>query len=87
MRLTYLSIPLFALLLAGCGEEEEATFPETNTAPQTEEYGAPTDPANDPAVPNNSTAVPPADGDTGVYDTDGDDMTAPGPDNDSGITQ
>src|SRR5690606_16899423 len=61
MRLTYLCIPLFAAVLVGCGEEEEATFPETNTAPQTEEYGTPTDPTGDPMDPNNSTGQPPAD--------------------------
>lgn len=87
MRLTYLTIPLFALLLAGCGEEEEATFPETNTAPQTEEYGNPTDPAGDTAIPNNSTAVPPADSGAGTYGTDGDQMTDPATDDGSDMTQ
>lgn len=90
MRLTYLCVPLFTLLLAGCGEEEEATFPETNTAPQTEEYGTPTDPTNDPLDPNNTTAEPPADSSTGMgteYGTDSGEVTDPATGEGSGTTQ
>ncbi|CEA06019.1 hypothetical protein BN1049_02398 [Pseudomonas saudimassiliensis] len=76
MRLTYLCIPLFAAVLVGCGEEEEATFPETNTAPQTEEYGTPTDPTGDSTVPNNTTEQPPAGSGTGMG-TDSGELTDP----------
>lgn len=90
MRLTYLCVPLFTLLLAGCGDDEEPTFPETNTAPQTEEYGTPTDPTNDPMDPNNTTAEPPADSGTGLgteYGTDSGDVTDPATGAGSGTTQ
>ncbi|WP_185265482.1 hypothetical protein [Halopseudomonas xiamenensis] len=61
MRLTYLCIPLFALLLAGCGDDEpnrpvDTTVPD---APADEAFGTPVDPADDVLPPNNGNMPPP----------------------------
>ena len=64
MRLTYLTIPLFALVLAGCGDDEADTaLPMDNEVPAEEAYGTPADPAdmpNDMPAPTNE-PMPPAD--------------------------
>ncbi|EZQ18893.1 hypothetical protein DHB74_08710 [Pseudomonas sp. G11-1] len=62
MRLTYLSIPLFALLLAGCGDDEPDTaLPMDNEAPAEEAYGTPVDPADQPMSPTDDTPAPATD--------------------------
>lgn len=59
MRLTYLTIPLFAMLLAGCGDDEaDTTLPLDNEVPAEEAYGTPADPADLPATPMDDTPAP-----------------------------
>lgn len=58
MRLTYLTIPLFALVLAGCGDDDADTaLPMDDEVPAEEAYGTPADPAdmpmNDRPAPTN----------------------------------
>lgn len=60
MRLTYLAIPLTALLLAGCGDDEHDIDIHNEPVPAgTQDYNLPDEPA---PMPNNpgTTGMPPA---------------------------
>ena len=57
MRLTYLAIPVVAVLLTACGDDERDSNIHDEPVPGvTEEYN---EPARMPASPNNSTTTPP----------------------------
>ena len=56
MRFIYLSIPLLALLLAGCGDDEQDT-----AAPAGETYDLPVDPVDQPMSPTDDTPAPATD--------------------------
>lgn len=91
MRLTYLCVPLFAVFLAGCGDDERETgLPMETPPPATEEYGTPTDPSADPMDPNNDRMQPPADSGTGLgteYGTGTGQPTDPATGEGTGTTQ
>ena len=61
MRLSYLSIPLFALLLAGCGDDEPDTAPMYDPAPAEETFETPVDPVDEPMSPTDDTPAPATD--------------------------
>lgn len=57
MRMTYLVVPVFALLLAGCGPDADDRIDEENAMPPSAEPGIDTR-YNDPANPNDPTPTP-----------------------------
>lgn len=66
MRLTYLCAPLFAVLLVGCGDDDNEVRPVDEAAPNTQtddNYGTPGS-AN--TAPTNSTMPRPTDEDDGL---------------------
>lgn len=61
MRLTYLCVPLFTLLLVGCGDDDNDVRPVDDAAPNTsmdQNYGTP---GSADTAPNNSTMPRPTD--------------------------
>jgi len=86
MRLTYLCIPLFALLLAGCGDDEPTRPVDTTTPPVDEPFGTPPgDPADDVLPPNNGNMPPPTTPDDGLGTEYGTDPGSAPPPSDDGM--
>ena len=60
MRLTYLAIPVVAVLLAACGEDERDVDTHNESVPATgNEYNQPEEPATMPPA-DRTTTTPPA---------------------------
>ena len=85
MRMTYLLPPVLALMLVGCGPDEEAEREVTPPTPTTEQPAAP---ADDVTVPDTTEPVPGTGTSSGNSTMDsgtGGGVTTPPADNGSGL--